>query len=153
MIQRIQTVLLLVATIFLSFVVAMPFAKLVRVSDSVIFELGFYGLTNESAQEVEFSSVPLSILIGLCQVITVITILLYKKRMLQIRASIINIILLVGLEGLMFYYLKAAQTELSANFTFSVVFVFPFVAAILVFLALRAIARDEALIRSLDRLR
>jgi hypothetical protein len=154
MIQRIQTVFLIIATMLLIFVVSFPIAEFVRHSDQAILELGFKGLIEEGTNgTADFATLPLSILIALCLAITVFTILLYKKRILQIRLSVVNIILLIGLEGLMYYYVRAAQLALPASVSYKLFFIFPLVAAILVFLALRAIARDEALIRSLDRLR
>jgi hypothetical protein len=127
---------------------------MVRSSDQNIFELGFKGLINVSGGEgIAFSSFTLSILMVLCLLITIITIFLYKKRMLQIRFSVFNIMLLLGLQGLMYYFFRVAERTLSGSGTFSFLFIFPLVAAILVFLALRAISRDEALVRSLDRLR
>ncbi len=141
MIQRIQSVFLLIATVILVFVATFPFAEFVRATDQVIFELGFMGLTSDNINvEVEFSTLPLTILIALSLLITFVT-------------SVLNIVLLLGLEGLMFYYIKASQSVLNADVSYKLFFVFPLVAAILVFLALRGIARDEALIRSLDRLR
>lgn len=154
MIQRIQTVFLLIATMLLIFVVSFPIAEFVRNTDQAIFELGFKGLIEESADgTIEFYTLPLSILIALCLAITVFTIFLYKKRIFQIRLSVANIVLLIGLQGLMYYYVRAAQLALPASVSYKLFFIFPLVAAILVFLALRGVARDEALIRSLDRLR
>lgn len=154
MIQRIQTVFLLVATILLIFLLFFPISEFLRTTDQTIFEFGFKGLTNESGDHaITFFSVPFSLLVAICLLLTLVTIFLYKKRMLQIRLSTFNIVILVGLQGLMFYYIKAAQTALPGEVSYTIFFVFPFVAAILVFLALRAIARDEALVRSLDRLR
>lgn len=153
MIQRIQTVFLLIATILLVLVATLPLVELLGTASEAVYELGFKGLTSETADKVVFNSLPLSILIALCLIVTVATIFLFKKRMIQIRLCIINIVLLVGLNGLMLYYIREAQKFLHANASYSVIFIFPLVSAILTFLALRAIARDEALIRSLDRLR
>ena len=138
----------------IAFTVFFPIAQMVGAAGGIIYELGFKGfLVQETGENAAFSTLPLSILISLCLLITVVTIFLYKRRMLQIRLSTFNIILLVGLQGLMFYYIKMAQKAVTADFSFTFFFVFPIVSAILVFLALRAIARDEALVRSLDRLR
>lgn len=153
MIQRIQTAFLIIATILLVFVALFPLAELLGTASEAVYELSFKGLLSESAPSVDFSSLPLSILIALCLILTVVIIFLFKKRMIQIRLCIINIVLLVGLNGLMLYYVREAQKLLHANASYSIIFIFPLVSAILVFLALRAIARDEALIRSLDRLR
>lgn len=154
MIQRIQTAFLLIASILMIFVATFPTAEFVGNPDQSVFELGFKGLTGEAAVDaITFSTIPLSILISLCLLIPIVTIFLFKKRVLQIRLSVFSIILLLGLEGLMFYYVRAIQSALDASVSFKLFFIFPLASAILVFLALRAIARDEALIRSLDRLR
>ncbi|HNS30361.1 MAG TPA: DUF4293 domain-containing protein [Tenuifilaceae bacterium] len=154
MIQRIQTVFLMIAFIILTFQFWFPFAEIVGTSEQHIFELGFSGLKNvNEGQKIAFESLPLSILMLACTAIPFITIFLYRKRMIQIRLSIINIVLLLGLQGVFYFYYSAALKALSGSGTMKIIFVFPLVAAILTFLALRAIARDEALVRSLDRLR
>jgi hypothetical protein len=153
MIQRIQTVFLIIATILLAFVVFMPVAQIIGTADDAVYELGFKGLIGTDGTFPEFSSIPMSILIALSVGLCIISIFLFKKRMLQIRLCVVNIVLLLGLEGLMFYYVRAAQSAIDGTASFTLIFIFPLIAAILVYLALRAIARDEALVRSLDRLR
>lgn len=154
MIQRIQSVFLLIAVILMVFVATFPIAEFVAQADQSIFELRFNGIIGEEVDAViDFSVIPMSILIGLCIALPFLTIFLFKKRLLQIRLSIFTIIILVGLEGLMYYYTSSTATALSANVSYKLFFVFPLVSAILVFLAMRAIARDEALVRSMDRLR
>lgn len=153
MIQRIQTVFLLIATILMAFVAFMPFAEVATTAELAIYELGFKGLVGSNVPAPEFNTIPMSILIALCIGLCVATILLYKNRMLQIRLSVVNIVLLLGLMGLMYYYVRSAQSIVDGTTSYSIIFMFPLAAAILVFLALRAIARDEALVRSLDRLR
>jgi hypothetical protein len=153
MIQRIQTVYLLIASILLGFMVIRPIAQIYRTANDAIFDFGFKGLTGNDVFTEGFNSVPMSILMALCLVICISTIFLFKKRMLQIRLSVVNIVLLVGLEGLMYYYVRTAESTINGIVSYSILFIFPLVAAILVFLALRSIARDEALIRSLNRLR
>jgi hypothetical protein len=137
----------------MALLVFMPIAEFIRLADEVVFELSFRGLQSDLKEEIIFNAVPLSILIAFCLTLLVATIFLYKKRMLQIRLSVFNAVLLVGLQGLSFYYVKAAAGFLNGTFSFTLFFIFPIVAAILVFLALRSIASDEALVRSLDRLR
>lgn len=153
MIQRIQTVFLIIAAILLAFVAFMPFASIVGSGNDTIYELGLKGLINSANGQLVFNALPMAILIILCLALCVITIVLFKKRMIQIRLCVVNIVLLVGLEGLMFYYVRAAQSAVGEAISYSIVFIFPLAAAILIYLALRAIGRDEALVRSLDRLR
>lgn len=154
MIQRIQTLYLIVVLILLSFIIFFPFADIIRISDEVHFSLGLRGLFSDQDILTErFPVYPLVILFSLCIAITVFTIFMFKKRMIQIRLSVLNIILILGLQGIMYYYVRFAQTILDGSVSYNLFFIFPLVCSILVFLALRAIARDEALVRSLDRLR
>lgn len=153
MIQRIQTAFLIIATILLVFMVFMPIASVVRPTDEVVFELGFKGLESANGVQEPFTSYPMSILVLLCLAICITTIFLFKRRMLQIRLCVVNIVLLLGLQGLSYYFAQVAQSSIDGSLSFSLIFVFPLISAILVFLALRAVARDEALVRSLDRLR
>ena len=84
MIQRIQTVFLMIAFIILTFLFWFPFAEIVGTSEQHIFELGFAGLKNiNEGQKIAFDSLPLSILMLVCTALPFITIFLYRKRMIQ----------------------------------------------------------------------
>jgi hypothetical protein len=100
-----------------------------------------------------FSAIPLIVLLTVTILIDVVTIILYKKRMLQIKLCILNIVLLLGLQGLLYYYISVTSHQLGFNPTYSLIFIFPTISAILTYLALRGVAKDEKLIRSMDRLR
>jgi len=155
MIQRIQSLFLLASVILLSILMYNPFASFIVEPQMAKYTLGVFGLsvvdgaTVEKVQSIWF-------LLGFIIVvllISFITIFLYHRRILQIRLCILTIVMLVGLQGVMYYVVYAYGKNLNSNPIYSLVFIFPLIAAILNFLALRAIARDEALIRSLDRLR
>lgn len=77
------------------------------------------------------------------------TIFLFHHRMLQIRLSIFNILILLGYQG----WIAFKFFTRDEGTAFSLTAVFPIVAAILVFTALRYIARDEAMVRSADTIR
>lgn len=77
------------------------------------------------------------------------TILLYKSRMIQIRICIYNSVILIGLQAWIIYYLFYRTVGTS----FSITAVFPLAAVILTLLAMRYIGRDEAIVRSMNRLR
>lgn len=153
MIQRIQTLYLLIAVVLLGLMATLPIAQYFSDITETVYKLGFNGIRTEDGVVAGFSVLPFSILTGLCLLVALVTIFLFKKRMFQIRLTIFNIILLLGLQGLTLYYIIAAKTELDATYSFMLPFVFPIVAAILSFLAFRAISKDEAIIRSLERLR
>jgi hypothetical protein len=75
------------------------------------------------------------------------TIFLYRRRTLQIRCCFFNSIVLIGFQGWIAYYFFTTDAA------FSVTAVFPLVAALLIFIAARHIARDEATVRNARRIR
>ena len=101
--------------------------------------------------ELLFSGLPLMILIGIIAVLHLLAIFLFKKRILQIRILAFTIILLLGLFGMFFYFTYSSFEEVKVAFKVSVAL--PIVAVILDWLAIRAIGKDEAMVRSLDRIR
>lgn len=140
MIQRIQTIYLLV----------------VAVLQSVLF-FSNQAVAAEEAATVQNSLKLASdwtwaILIALTAIIPFVTIFLYKKRFLQIRLSIINSLLLLAVQIIVVYYL----IQFSSTFEtvhYSVTVVSPIVSLILTILAIRFIIKDEARIRALNRIR
>lgn len=90
---------------------------------------------------------------GIIAVFSVITIFLYKNRSLQIKMSYLLLLLLILVYALYFIFNWKPQpiAEFFRQIGYS--FVFPLIAIVLVYLAIRGIRKDEKLIRSLDRLR
>jgi len=89
---------------------------------------------------------------GIVALLAIVAIFLYKNRGMQIRISYIMLLLLISIYCFSFVdwqYWSITNFYQHARFTF----VFPFIAIILLFLAIRAIKKDEKLVRSLDRLR
>ena len=83
-----------------------------------------------------------------------VTIFLYRKRILQIRLSVFNGLLMIGFYGLFIYYMStigAGDEEM--NYSLKIALGLPLVCLILDYLAIRNIGADEVLVRSLDRLR
>lgn len=97
--------------------------------------------------------IPLTILISLIIFITLITLFLFKKRILQIRLIIINIILMLGLIGLIYFYVYQIKQFGIYKSHFQFPCLYPIISLILSYLAIRSIGRDEALVRSIDRIR
>ncbi len=73
--------------------------------------------------------------------------------MLQIRLSVFNIIIQLGSIGLMFFFLFQANNEFGESWSTSIVIILPAIAMIFTYLAIRSIGKDEALVRSVSRLR
>ena len=69
--------------------------------------------------------------------------------MIQMRFCIFNMILLIAYQ----VWIVIAISDFANESTFSITAVFPIIAGILIFLAFRNIARDEALVQSVNSLR
>lgn len=153
MIQRIQTIYLLLA---LAFGVSMFFAPQITFLAETLYVLNFKGINSIEAVEnsKSISTVALTILLALTPILSLASIFLYKKRLLQLRLCGANIGLLIGTTALIYYFGTVGAKELPAiELSYHLSTVFPIVGAVLNFLALRAIAKDEALVRSMDRIR
>jgi hypothetical protein len=155
MIQRIQSVFLILATLLTGALLFLTMAQMA--SDNTLYELTWRGVYLLEAGKDPLLVVPawaLSILTVTTTAISWITLFLYKKRMLQIRLCALNLGLLLGLSGMIFYMAKSTAKELSAaDVSFNWPLVLPLIAFILIVMSIRAIGKDEALVRSLDRIR
>lgn len=152
MIQRIQSVYLLVATILMGSIFFYPYAELLA-NDGQIFVFNFNGLFVEGEEQLYFLTIPPVILLSITVLISFVSIFLYKKRVIQMRVNFINLMLMIGYLGLNYYYIRSFSSQLDGVVNYKITVIFPFVAAVLTYLAIRAIGKDEALIRSMDRIR
>jgi len=153
MIQRIQTLYLVITVALLIVIVFFPYAE-VLVGDAIIYSFKTYGIyLPEQNNELISTSYPLLILIIINILLILTAIFLFKKRLLQLRLCLVSIILLLGIYGLGFFYLYKLSSEYDTTMHFAFPIIIPIISAILLFLAMRSIKKDELLIRSLDRLR
>ncbi len=152
MIQRTQSIYLLLITILIGIMTFFTFAEITTVN-SEIYSFNIKGIFNTLSGDLLRNTLSVNLLIGITSLIAFATILLYKKRTLQIRLCIYNMILLVGLSGLLAYYIFDTASSVNGEITFKIALTFPLVALILTFLAFRNIRKDDAIVRSLDRIR
>lgn len=150
MLQRIQTVYLLLASICMVVSLLTSLAIFSFDSEIVRFEaMGFY-----MNQEIIFPTWGLFVIGNISAVLSVAIVFLYNKRMLQIRLAAMNIFVILGYYALIGFYIYKRNPELNSVFeNIGVGIIMPFVAIILTYLAIRKIGADEALIRSLNRIR
>lgn len=141
--QRIQTLYLGVITVLF---IILFFSSVAEIStNNQILLLDYKGLFSLGAWTV-------LVLTAVVPLISIISILLFKKRMLQIRLCIVNLILMIGYYPLLIIYIySAVKNGYAYNLHLPVIY--PIISAILCYLAIRAIGRDEALIKSLNRMR
>ena len=156
MIQRIQTVYLLIAEMLIGILFFVPFGEITAKEGSIyLFDIKGIYLEGIQKPEIINNSLPLLIFIlwAASLILVFATIFLFKNRILQMRLSTINIFILLGLGGLIFYNVWSSAKILSGIYSLTIYLVFPIIASILIYLAIRAIAKDELLVRSIDRIR
>lgn len=155
MLQRIQTVYLLAATVLMSLMLFLPLAEIASESADIyeVLSKGWYITGGESA-ELAMTTWPVFILVLFLTLVPLINIFLFKKRKLQIRICIYSIILAFGLIGLIYYYFVIGIRPLDdPAYALSFPMVLPAIFIILIYLGFRGIRKDEILVRSLDRIR
>jgi len=153
MIQRIQTIYLVLSLVLVALIFVIPIANVTYNNEQfVTFRVtGFYDNASETTSvQTLFVVILVSILICLLG----LTIFLYKRRIMQARLCIINIALLAGLEAFIVYNIIYFTKRVpGVNWSPGLSLVFPLIAIILTWLASKAIRKDEKLVRESDRLR
>lgn len=152
MIQRIQTFYLTVSLILLGLMIGLPLGE-IAVGDQ-IFSFSIQGINNEGSGEQLYNGLPLMVFLGIAIVVQLLAIFGFKNRVRQMRLSGYNILLMLGIVGVSFYFKYASfkEMEIVTN-SYKLALVFPFIAGIFNYLGIRAIGRDEALVKSIDRIR
>jgi len=147
MIQRIQSIYLLISVILIGLLFALPFAEIAK--DGTIFLFNFQGILLDGA--VQQSGIAISILIVILLALHVYALISFKKRLLQISVIKYSIVVLLGMLGTFAFY--TAYSYNGAQISYKISMVFPLIVIVLDYLAIRGIRSDEALIRSIDRIR
>lgn len=156
MIQRIQTLYLLASTAFMAIFFLSPLATFF--SGDGVYDLTVYGLISYD-DSVAYTLPYLVIIAALAMVLPFVNIFFYKKRMLQLRLCVVQIILALGtlITTGVYYYLGnrffGENVGGVTDSTIRIVCSLPIFAIILNYLAFRGIFRDEMLIKSIDRIR
>ena len=152
MIQRIQTLFLLAASVLMGLLVFIPMATIVDFKNNT-FQFFSRGLIRQDMQVV-IPSIPFLAIIILIAILLFLAVFLYKNRMRQIRICVFSMLLLIGVHGLFMYhssYIKKHIDILSINYNITIMF--PILSLILVYMASRAIRKDDRLVKSYDRIR
>jgi len=148
MIQRIQSIWLLLAAITILCLLFVPIMGVV--SNTGYHTLYGTGLKSPGADG-STTNIPLLISTVFAGLISLVNIFNFRNRKLQIRIALLNIILILALSAWFFQIINgisgATQLDLEPGIYLSLV------AIIFTLLAIRGIKKDEKLIRSADRLR
>lgn len=138
MLQRIQTLWLLLAGIFSFFTLRFP----VYNGNKMVNGISEYNLLSATSS---LFLIILAVAIGL---IALIAVFLYKNRPVQQKLCFTGLILFI-ISGVLYYMQIKSFTE----GTFTLWSVFYFIIPVCFILAIRGIYRDQKLVKSIDRLR
>ena len=147
MIQRIQSVYLFISILLTGLLFLLPFAEIAK--DGAIYLFNYKGILLDGVLKVNAMVVPFLLVVNI--VLHGLAIFGYKNRPRQKRKVVFAILSLVVLIGLFIYFTYISFNGALVSFKFGVAL--PLVAIIMDYLAIRAIGKDEALIRSIDRIR
>lgn len=152
MIQRIQTIYLALALVIFGLATYLPLAEVAEAGN--LFTFSAKGLVNTGSGEAVYSGLPLLSLAVLVLAVNLFVIFNFKKRVRQMRMTLFNILLMLGFLVVSFVFLRMSVKDMAeAVIAYKIFMVFPAISAIFNYLAIRAIGKDEALIRSIDRIR
>lgn len=166
MIQRVQTLYMLLASVLVGLMLIFPLIGFSE-GESSIFELRTFGFHYENDVEAPEGvylqpTTYMGVINIMASLLPLILIFLYKNRILQIRLSYVSIVLMFGLQIFVGYYIyklkwsidEAAMNAITVSaIRYSIVSALPIFGVILMWLSIRGIIKDESLVRSLDRIR
>lgn len=157
MIQRIQTLYLLLATILVVACMSVSVGSFISEQGEVVgrlYNLFYLSVDEGLKSSPDYTPWALFVILLISATLSFLNIFLFKHRSLQMRICTFCIILLVG------WYLSYAAFAWfitgiiqASSFRVAAMASLPFVCLILLYLAFRGIRKDERLVRSLDRLR
>lgn len=154
MIQRIQTLYLLIIAAFMAATLFTPIATFTASSGDV-YTLSAFELSNGIHSQ---NTLWMGILLVLATILPLVTLFLFKNRLLQLRLCGVEVVLLLGCIVFMaiYYWLSGANALENVGIlhrSFGWAAIMPILSLVLTALAVRRIFKDEVLVRSLDRIR
>ena len=147
MIQRIQTIYLLVVAIIMTIPLYVPIAQLLIPSDASynFFTYGVVLIGENSVLQAHYWALLIMNIFTIG--IPLVNVFLFKKRFLQLRLCIVEIILL------MWYHINQFANKMNAEILYKFSLILPVICIIFTYLAIKGILKDIKLLKSFDRIR
>ena len=151
MIQRIQTLFLIAVLVLSGLLLTGDLVKMDN-GAGTLFTIGFAGLGEDGGKTIQHLW-PLSVLLVIVPSLALIAIFLFKRRLLQMRVTMLVLLLSMGTLLLGAFYVIMFDRKIDITVIWQIKALFPLVSAILAWLAYRSILKDDLMVRSYDRLR
>ncbi len=155
MLQRIQSIYLFLVFVFALLYALFPVAQLD--SETALYTvrlIQFGSIFAETPLTMGFLGVMAVVLWFAVAIMTVYMTFQYKNRLFQIKLSKLNMLLHAALVLVSFFFVDNLREQLdNATMSYGAGILFPVISLIFILMAIKAIRRDENLVRSADRIR
>ena len=152
MLQRSQTLFLLLAFVFSLLLLTGPLAVILVEGGEIL--IAHSGVFDREGNDLGVATWPLTVFFMLVTALSFFNIFFYRHRIRQMRICIYMIFLNVGMVGIIYYYIWYIKDQFEGlQNIFQWRIVIPPIVIILLYLAYRRIKRDELLVRSYERIR
>jgi len=156
MIQRIQTIFLALVAVISVVSSFLPIMELSGTEGDFI--MNHYKTIAATDASILVKNMGVGVLQGLVLIVAIVMIVLFKNRSLQIKLGKLNILLIALEIAAIVVYSDLAKAAIGSSpedvvVSFKLGAVVPVLSLILTYLAIRFIKKDDALVRSADRLR
>lgn len=155
--QRIQTVYFVLVIILMIASVLLPNAEFFNSVKNVTYQLdarGIVEMTPQGQAKAVVGTNPTVYVFGIILFLTTFCITSYKNRKRQLRMATLNLFSIIVYIGVLAGYIFFAKNRLGASdIMWNYPVIFPVIALIFNYMGMRGIAKDEKLVKSLDRLR
>lgn len=157
MIQRIQTVFLLLSIVAMSVMLFSPLWAKENLLTSEVAQLTPTALVYKQKDAIvtQQNTMYIAVLIFTSIAFAVLSIFSYKNRMRQVMYNMLNILVLIGVLGCLIYFSTKGEDLFKEPIRgkFGLGYFMPAIAVLMNHLANRFIRKDEKLVKSIDRIR
>jgi lipopolysaccharide export LptBFGC system permease protein LptF len=155
MIQRIQSVYLSVIALLSLFFFSGSFLSFSEKDGSIINVVfnGIFRVTAGKSPELIEKLIPLTALLLIIPLLSLVTVFLYKNRKLQMKLAIVLIVIIILIILAFVHVSMSVIAKFEASIIPEFKMILPVLMLILSILAFRGIRKDDQLVKSYDRLR
>ena len=151
--QRVQTLFLFLSGVSATLLLILGLFSLIPANEEATYVANFTGVIAMGWTSIKYFNLVSFVLTSLVIIISFATIFLYKWRKLQIRMTIVGLLLMVA-AIIAFAYTMWQQTEfMQARARMQAWLILPIINLICQYLAMRNIIKDDILVRTTNRLR
>ena len=151
--QRIQTLYLFISGVTSTLLLLVTLFTVNPSGQEVLYTANFTGLIVSGWTSIKYFNLVTFVLTSLVTILSFATIFLYKWRTLQIRLTIIGLLLMVAAIVAFAYMLWQQADLLQATTKMQGWIVLPVISLLCLYMAMRNIIKDDILVRASNRLR